>query len=129
MRKASWLLIAVSLVLVLVATACGGGGSKAASAPKGDVNKGKQLFADTCATCHGPDAKGMAGLGKDLTKSTFVKDLSEAEFLAFLQVGRPASDKLNTTGTDMPPRGGNPSLTDADLQDIMAFVRSINTIK
>ena len=90
-----------------------------------DVVNGQQNFAATCASCHGPDAKGMPNLGKDLTVSQFVKDNSDAEMVAFLLVGRPASDPLNTVGVDMPPKGGNPALTDQDLLDIVAYVRSL----
>lgn len=90
-----------------------------------DVVNGQQKFASTCASCHGPDGKGMPNLGKDLTVSQFVKDNSDAEMVAFLQVGRPASDPLNTVGVDMPPKGGNPALTDQDLLDIVVYVRSL----
>ena len=90
-----------------------------------DVVNGQQKFATTCASCHGPDAKGMPNLGKDLTVSEFVKDKSDAEMVAFLLVGRPASDPLNTVGVDMPPKGGNPALTEKDLLDIVGYVRSL----
>ena len=91
----------------------------------GNVANGQAKFATTCVTCHGPDAKGMPNLGKDLTISEFIKSKTDAEMVAFLQAGRPASDPLNTVGVDMPPRGGNPALTDEDLLDITAYVRSI----
>ena len=68
--------------------------------------------------------KGMPSLGKDLTTSDFVKGKTNPEMVAFLKVGRPASDPLNTQGVDMPPKGGNPALTDADLLNIVAYVRT-----
>jgi len=43
----------------------------------------------------------------------------------FLREGRRANHPENTTGIDMPPRGGNPSLTDQDLADITAYLRQI----
>lgn len=46
--------------------------------------------------------------------------------VAFLKVGRDPSDPLNTTGVAMPPKGGNPALSDQDLLDIVAFVRTIH---
>ena len=67
----------------------------------------------------------MPGLGKDLTKSEFAKNLSDADFMLFIKAGRPASDPLNTTKVEMPPRGGNPALQDQDLADIVAFVRTL----
>jgi disulfide bond formation protein DsbB len=35
------------------------------------------------------------------------------------------SDPLNTTGIAMPPKGGNPALTDGQIVDIVAYLRSI----
>jgi len=93
--------------------------------PKGDATKGRNFFIGTCAACHGADGKGVAGLGKDLTKSEFARKLSDGELVLFIAIGRPASDSLNTTKVDMPPRGGNPSLKDQDLADIVAFIRSL----
>jgi disulfide bond formation protein DsbB len=86
---------------------------------------GKAKYATTCVACHGPDAKGVAGLGKDLTTSDFLDHLSDAEAALFLTKGRPASDPLNTTKVDMPPKGGNPALNDQDLVDIIAYLRTL----
>ncbi len=122
--------------LALSVAACGGGGGDSgqpqvsAAAQKyagltGDAAKGAAAFATTCVSCHGPDAKGITGLGKDLTTSEWTKAQPDAELVLFLTQGRPASDPLNTTGVDMPPRGGNPALKDQDLADIVAYMRSI----
>jgi mono/diheme cytochrome c family protein len=124
-------LVFLVLVAALLLAACGGGGGQAASAqkaeaPKGDATKGKTVFEGTCASCHGPDAKGLPGLGKDLTTSEWVGQQSDTQLLKFIKTGRPAADKLNTTGIDMPPLGGNPALTDVDLENVIAFVRSIH---
>jgi disulfide bond formation protein DsbB len=67
----------------------------------------------------------LTGLGEDLTGSTFAKGLSDADLIAFVKKGRPASDPANTTKVDMPPKGGNPTLTDQDLTDIVAYVRTL----
>jgi len=92
----------------------------------GDAAKGKALFGSTCAACHGPTATGVKGLGKDLTTSKFIASLTDDELLAFVKRGRDMSDPLNTTGIAMPPKGGNPALQDEQLQDIIAFIRSIH---
>ncbi len=92
---------------------------------QGDATKGRTAFIGTCAPCHGQEGRGVPGLGKDLTKSDFTKNLSNANFVLFLTKGRPASDPLNATKVDMPPRGGNPALKDQDLADIVAFVRTL----
>jgi disulfide bond formation protein DsbB len=116
-------------VLALGLAACSGGANTTATtapASAGDAANGQTLFAGTCSACHGPDATGVVGLGKDLTTSTFVAERTDTELVAFIKTGRPSSDPLNTTGIDMPPRGGNPALTDEDLLDIVSFLRSIH---
>jgi mono/diheme cytochrome c family protein len=128
----TWTKLTVGLLasaLALGVAACGGNANSApttAPTTAGDAAKGQTLFVGTCSACHGPDATGVVGLGKDLTTSTFVGDLTDEELLKFIQTGRPASDPANTVGVDMPPRGGNPALTDADITDIIAFLRSIH---
>ncbi len=94
---------------------------------KGNAVNGKILFDQTCSACHGMDAKGLPNLGKDLTKSNFVKSESDEELLEFIKKGRPSNDPLNTTGVAMPPLGGNPSLTEPQLRDIIAYMRELNT--
>jgi cytochrome c oxidase subunit 2 len=90
----------------------------------GNAEKGQQLYA-VCSACHGPNGEGVQNLGKPFTTSEFLKGLDDAELVEFLKKGRAVDDPLNTTGVAMPPRGGNPALTDQDLMDIVAFVRTL----
>ena len=133
MKKVSWstLFILVLAVAALALSACGGGGgattpSQKPAAPAGDAVKGKVVFEGTCISCHGPDAKGLPGLGKDLTTSEFVAGQTDKQLIDFIKKGRPASDPANTNKVDMPPKGGNPALTETDLTNLIAFVRSIH---
>lgn len=96
-----------------------------AAAPEGDAARGDEIFT-VCAGCHGPEAKGIEGLGKDLHANEFIAGLSDDEAVAFLKVGRPASHELNTTGVDMPPKGGNPAFSDQDLYDLVAHIRTLD---
>ena len=135
MKKVSRSALFILLVLVaaLVLAACGGGGGGAtttdqkSAVPAGDAVKGKAVFEGTCVSCHGPDAKGLPGLGKDLTTSEFVAAQTDKQLIDFIKKGRPASDPANTNKVDMPPKGGNPALTETDLTNLIAFVRSIHT--
>jgi disulfide bond formation protein DsbB len=102
--------------------ACGGGGGGEDAAL---TAAGEKHFMTTCATCHGKDAMGLPKLGKGLHDNEFVKANTDAELLAFLKTGRPASHPLNTTGVDMPPKGGNPALTEEDLKAIVAYVKTL----
>lgn len=89
------------------------------------VSQGEQLFM-LCAACHGSDARGLPNLGKDLVASEFVAGLTDQELLDFVKVGRPIWDPLNTTGIDMPGKGGNPAMTDEQILAIIAYVRSLS---
>lgn len=128
-----WTVLGVLIgALALLAMACGGGdGAAPTTAPTrpsdgGDmVAQGKTLFEGTCSACHGEDATGVTGLGKDLTTSEFAKGLSDAELVAFVKQGRAPGDDLNTTGLAMPPKGGNPALSDSDLGAIVAYLRTL----
>ena len=132
--------IAVLSVLLLGLVACGGGGSAPASggaagsaqeaAPVevslGNPEAGKGQYDMICIACHGPGGEGIEGLGKPFTTSTFLAEKSDAEMVEFIKTGRPSSDPLNTTGVDMPPKGGNPALTDEQILDIIAYVRTLH---
>ncbi len=114
-------LIALFTLLTVLA-ACGGGGDTAG--PPG-VKEGKAIFDRVCATCHGKDANGLPKLGKGLRNNEFTKSQSDAELVEFMKLGRPSTHPLNTTGVDMPPKGGDPTIQDADLQNVVAFLRTL----
>ena len=90
-----------------------------------DPVKGAQQFTVACATCHGPDARGVMGLGKPLRASRSVQTLSDSELIAVITDGRSAGDPLNTTGIAMLPKGGNPALTQSDIRNIVAYLRTL----
>ena len=92
----------------------------------GNTMEGKTYYDQTCAACHGMNGKGLPKLGKDLTTSTFIAEKTDAQLLAFVKKGRLPSDPLNTTGVAMPPKGGNPALTDQQLMDIISYIRQIH---
>lgn len=132
----------ILMLLLLTLAACGGGSAPVnetgetgeASATStvsageattvGDPAAGQSGYAASCAACHGPDARGIANLGKDLIDSEFVAAQSDAELIEFIKVGRDPSHPDNTTGIAMPPKGGNPALTDAQIADIVAWLRA-----
>ena len=130
-------IVIATVALTLAISACGGGGDSGgdddggSDAPttqaglQGLAAEGEVLFQATCAACHGTEAEGIDGLGKALTNNEFVQERDTNQLLAFIQEGRLADHPDNTTGVAMPPRGGNPSLTDQDLVDIIAFVHSL----
>ena len=144
MTKTLYFILALFLILAFGITACGGSSSSSQSssqnssssqatatptpeevAPSGDPAVGKELFGTTCVACHGPEGKGVPGLGKDMTTSEFIASKTDSELLDFIKVGRDPSDPLNTTGVAMPPKGGNPALSNENLLNIVSFVRTL----
>lgn len=139
-RKYLFLFVVVLMALSLALAACGGGGGSATGgeevaeqpaatqdpASGGDPEAGKTQFDTVCIACHGPGGVGVEGLGKPFTTSEFLLTVTDSELLEFIKTGRPISHPDNTTGVDMPPKGGNPALTDEQLIDIIAYIRSLH---
>ena len=122
-------------VLILELAACSGSAVRIQDKDKAEATQaapvpaeiaGKTLYTNACATCHGPTGEGVPGLAKDMTSSEFVARKSDAELVEFIKEGRDASDPLNTTSVAMPPKGGNPALSDQDLYHIVAYLRTIH---
>ncbi len=90
------------------------------------IASGRKLFATSCASCHGKDARGLPSLGVDLVNSEFLRGLDDEALLAFIQRGRDPSDPESKTGIAMPPKGGNPALSEDDIWDIIDFLRSLD---
>jgi len=87
---------------------------------------GHDLFVSSCSACHGVNGEGMEGLGKPLNTSVFAASKSDKDLMTFIKTGRPMWDAANTTGVDMPPKGGNPAMSDDDLAQIIQFIRAIH---
>ncbi len=125
----------ILLLFTLILTACGGDGGdgdngQVADQPTeevhtGDVSAGDDKYHEVCVACHGPEGEGMEGLGKPFPTSEFLKTVNDQDLLDFIKVGRPTGDPDNTTGVDMPPKGGNPALTDEQILDIIAYIRTL----
>ena len=87
------------------------------------VMRGRAVFLSTCIACHGPNGEAKPNLGKDLAHSEFISKQTNSQLQMFLKLGRPTWDPANTTKVDMPGKGGNPKLKDADLADAVQFLR------
>lgn len=85
---------------------------------------GQQLFTEACAACHGQNAEGVANLGNTLVANDFVRSLNDTELLQFIREGRGLESPENSTGLVMPPSGGRPDLSDAQLNDVIEFLRA-----
>jgi mono/diheme cytochrome c family protein len=84
----------------------------ATPAQKGNAGNGKLLFASAgCATCHGDSAKGLTGLGPQITPPGF----AIPDFINFVRDPAEA----------MPPFSKQ-QVSDAQLVDIFAFLQSLS---
>jgi mono/diheme cytochrome c family protein len=84
---------------------------------------GQRLYQTACASCHGASGEGVSGLGNALTDSAFIHTQDDNALLQFIRMGRAADDPANQSGLAMPPNGGNPNLTDADLIAMISYLR------
>ena len=128
MRKFAVLLFALMLVIAACGGGDGDGGDAAAPANAGqggDAANGETVYLNTCASCHGADALGIEGLGKQLADSFYVQNTSEAELYTLIVEGRASDHPDNDTGVAMPPKGGNPSLSDESIADVIAYLKSL----
>jgi disulfide bond formation protein DsbB len=107
-----------------------GSGPVVAAVSEGGVDvtalPGHDLFISSCSACHGADAGGVEGAGVALRGSEFVNAKDDKELLTFIKMGRPVWDPESKTGVDMPPKGGNPALSDDEINEIIAYLRALN---
>lgn len=84
-----------------------------ASAPAADAGKGKSVYESACAACHGAGVAGAPRFGDKAAWATRIKTGLDALHASALK-GKGA----------MPPKGGNPSLSDADVQAAVDYMVS-----
>ena len=80
------------------------------------------VFTAQCTACHGADAKGIEGLGLDLTNSALIAGANEAELIEFLKAGRLPTDPASVTGIPMP---GFAWMEANDLAEIAAYLKTL----
>ena len=118
-----WALTGLAAI-ALILGACGGSSGGGGGSPE-QVAQGMDVFRATCAACHGQDAKGITGLGQNLHKNEFVGSHTDEELLQYVIEGRAVNHPENKTGVAMPPRAGNPNLTDDDIRLAIGYIRTL----
>jgi cytochrome c5 len=84
-----------------------------AAAPKSDPIKGKKIYQTTCALCH---AAGIAGAPKPGDMAAWGPRVAQGYATLYSHA---------ITGIRaMPPKGGNPSLTEADIANAVGYMFS-----
>jgi mono/diheme cytochrome c family protein len=100
----------------------------------GDAAKGKVIFTTNCASCHGENGKGDGPVGAALTPRP--RDFTKGEFkFDAAKDGKPGSDAAltNVIKNGAAAYGGSPlmapwggTLSDADIQNVIAYIRTFH---
>lgn len=120
------MLIRFSLVLFGLLTLLSGpsacGEKPATPTPRQpSADKGRMLYMQVCAQCHGVAARGVHFLGADLKTSTFFNQSDEQKVIDLIVQGKPATADRPA----MPPKGGRLNMTFDDVRDIIAYIHSL----
>ena len=85
-----------------------------ASSPKGNLT-GEQVFQSLCKTCHEP---GIAGAPKVGDKAQWAASIKKG----YETLVQHAINGIQESGKFMPPKGGNPDLTDVEVQRAVVYM-------
>jgi mono/diheme cytochrome c family protein len=89
------------------------------------IADGQKIYAGPglCSACHGPQAKGINGLGPNLTDAEWLHSNGTYDALVVqITTGVPANK--SKSGVAMPPKGGA-ALSDAQIRAVAAYVWSL----
>jgi mono/diheme cytochrome c family protein len=106
--------IALSLGFVLALV------SAVAAADNAAAAAGKAIYSQTCVACHGADGKGAIPGVSDLTAAGGPLSKSDAELTTSITSGYQRPGAMLA----MPAKGGNPGLTESDVQAVIAYLRA-----
>lgn len=86
----------------------------------------KEVFATSCANCHGKAGRGDGAMSaalnpkpKDLTDKAYMKKLDDDYLMKIISKGGPAVGKSPL----MPPFGG--SLKEQEIKDVISYLKSL----
>ena len=115
------------------------GGPGTATSMIGDVSQGEALFADTCATCHGPaGAEGIPNPGSadgdvpplnpiDPTLVSSDPKVFATNVDLFIEHG--STPEGSSPEIDMPALGDSQTLTTQQIADLIAYVMQLNGVQ
>lgn len=85
-----------------------------------DSAAGQSVYSQTCVACHGANGKGAIPGVADLTDKDGSLSKTDAELMQNI------TDGFQSPGSfmAMPPKGGNPGLTEDDIKAVLAYLRS-----
>jgi len=95
-------------------------GQVLANEPNPEVAAGQAVYSQTCIACHGANGKSAIPGVADLTKSDGALSKSDEALIKSITEGF----KSPGAALAMPAKGGNPSLTEADINAVLAYLRA-----
>ncbi|MCU1498590.1 MAG: cytochrome c class [Acidimicrobiales bacterium] len=113
---------AVPGLLVLVAAGGGvlAGGRAPAGAQEELVSHGRELYLESCVSCHGAEGRGVLGLDGDDERGPSLRRSGEASAYYWLSTGRmPLNDPTEE------PRRKEPAFDEAEIDALVAYLESI----
>ena len=84
------------------------------------VNAGQAIYSQTCIACHGANGKGAIPGVADLTNVEGALSKPDEALLNSITEGFQSPG----SALAMPPRGGNPTLTEEDVKAVLAYLRA-----
>ncbi len=85
-----------------------------------DAAAGKAIYSQTCIACHGANGKGAIPGVADFTAKDGSLVKSDGELLKNINEGFQSPGSFMA----MPPKGGNPTLMEADVRAVLAYLRA-----
>lgn len=119
--------LSVFLSLFVIAAYRSAGAQDTAAAGPAQIAAGKTVYEGKaggalCISCHGPRAKGVTGLGPDLTDSKWLHGDGSSAFLQSIVKSGVLKPKAGVL--TMPPMGGG-RLSDEQLAALAAYLVSL----
>jgi mono/diheme cytochrome c family protein len=93
------------------------------NAPSLFSSNGEAMYIGSCAGCHGVDGAGLPYLSASLADSEFVQGTNGFGLLDFLTKAQPPVNP--EVAFPHPYRGGYPELSDAQIQEIIAYLYTL----
>jgi len=87
--------------------------------PAQQVVSGKALYEQSCLVCHGDDGEGAMPGVADMTGDNSSLKKANAQLKKSIREGVQKEGAVMA----MPPLGGNPQLTDSDIEKIIQYMR------
>jgi cytochrome c5 len=99
------------------------GGPASQAAASASSLSGADIYSQTCVACHGDNGKGTVPGAPNFTRTDGPLSQSDGTLFKHIKLGF----KSSGSPMAMPPKGGNMSLTDADIKAVLEYLKATYT--